>query len=46
MLVRDLSFGMKVDTDSASFKEQYHGKIYYLCSQTCKGSFDSEPFGI
>ena len=35
--------GMKVDIDTAKYKSDYDGKVYYFCCAGCKLKFDREP---
>ncbi len=35
--------GMQVDENTAQYKSEYNGKIYYFCAPGCKKTFDSEP---
>ena len=35
--------GMDVDPETAIYKSEYLGKMYYFCSSGCKRDFDKEP---
>lgn len=34
---------MEVDPETARWKSEYHGKMYYFCAPGCKRSFEKEP---
>jgi Cu+-exporting ATPase len=39
----DVVCGMEVDPETAEYKSEYHGKMYYFCAPGCKASFDKDP---
>jgi len=41
--VKDVVCGMTVDSESAEYKSEHKGQIYYFCSAGCKRSFDQDP---
>jgi Cu+-exporting ATPase len=41
--VKDPVCGMEIDTATAAGTEEYEGKTYYFCSQSCHDSFKAEP---
>ncbi len=40
--MKDPICGMETDK-SSKFKSTYKGKVYYLCSSSCKQKFDKNP---
>ena len=34
---------MEVDTETAEWKTEYKGEMYYFCAPGCKASFEKEP---
>jgi membrane fusion protein, copper/silver efflux system len=40
---KDPVCGMDVDSSTAKFKTEYHGKTHYFCSETCRRKFLAEP---
>jgi YHS domain-containing protein len=34
---------MEVDEQTAKWKSEYEGKIYYFCAPGCKASFEKDP---
>jgi Cu+-exporting ATPase len=40
---KDPVCGMTVDPSKAAGKSEFHGKIYYFCSESCKARFDRNP---
>ena len=34
---------MNVDEETAQFKSEYKGKIYYFCAPGCKKAFEENP---
>jgi YHS domain-containing protein len=34
---------MKVDEESARFKIEHEGKMYYFCAPACKAAFQESP---
>ncbi len=34
---------MNVDPNSAKWKSEYKGKMYYFCAPGCKKAFDANP---
>ena len=43
VIVKDPVCGMEVDSVTARFSMEYHGAIYYFCSQKCLDDFSSNP---
>jgi YHS domain-containing protein len=41
--VVDVVCKMKIDKNTAEFKSEYKGTIYYFCSASCKKKFDENP---
>ena len=41
--VEDPVCHMTVDPETARFRTEYQGTIYYFCSQGCKAKFESDP---
>ncbi|HEY3362895.1 MAG TPA: YHS domain-containing protein [Methanosarcina sp.] len=41
--VVDVVCKMKIDKNTAEFKNEYKGTIYYFCSASCKKKFDENP---
>lgn len=37
---------MKVDTETAQWKSEYKGKMYYFCAPGCKRTFEKDPEAI
>lgn len=40
---KDPVCGMEVEPSTAPFKEEYEGKVYYLCSRECLETFQKSP---
>ncbi len=40
---RDPVCGMEVDPSTAPTQSEYHDKIYYFCSMSCKQDFEADP---
>lgn len=34
---------MQVDEKTAAGKSEYHGEVYYFCSEQCKQDFERNP---
>jgi Cu+-exporting ATPase len=41
--VKDPVCGMEIDPATAAASEEYQGRAYYFCSQTCKEKFVADP---
>jgi Cu+-exporting ATPase len=41
--VKDPVCGMEIDPATAAGSEEYKGKIFHFCSQSCLDSFKSDP---
>lgn len=41
--VKDPVCGMSVNPDAAAGSFEYHGQIYYFCSNHCKQKFQDAP---
>lgn len=35
--------GMSIDIDNAAARLRFQGKMYYFCSQRCRGMFEEHP---
>ena len=35
--------GMEVEVETAQWKHEYKGQMYYFCGPGCKRSFEKEP---
>lgn len=42
-MAKDPICGMTVDEETAEWKSEYEGKIYYFCAERCKLTFDRNP---
>jgi len=43
VLAKDPICGMEVDENTAMYKSEYMGKVYYFCGEHCKKTFDENP---
>ena len=39
----DLVCGMELSVEKAKHVSEYGGEMYYFCSESCKGHFESDP---
>jgi YHS domain-containing protein len=42
-LAKDVVCGMMVDENSAKYKTEFKGEMYYFCSPGCLASFNANP---
>lgn len=43
MIAIDPVCKMEVNTESAQWKLEYNGQMYYFCAPGCKASFEQDP---
>ena len=43
MATTDPVCGMSVDQEDAPATSEFHGRVFYFCSDACKQTFDADP---